>query len=89
MQTRSQTRLLQTMANATSTVVSSRRSSTKTSGEPSSPVTRSQTKPNRTFCFQESGADCIQNNTKLENRTYRSQSRNVGITTRSGKVLSA
>ena len=79
------------MANSASSVVSSKKSSSKRPVEPSSPVTRSQTKNTQTFNFSESSTACMQNKNKLGNGTYsyKSMPLNAGITTRSGKVLSA
>lgn len=59
----------------------------------SSPVTRSQSKQpsNLVFDFDEASADWLLNKNKLGNGTYsyKKTTASSGITTRSGKVLSA
>jgi len=57
-------------------------------GSSSSPVTRSQTKK-PVFDFDESSAAWLKNKTKLGNGNYSYKTPISGITTRSGKVLTA
>jgi len=83
MQTRSQSKLSQSKLTIT-------KSGTTKVASPSSPVTRSQT--NQTipvFDFDESSAAWLKNKTKLGNGTYSYKVSPSGITTRSGKVLTA
>ena len=79
MQTRSQTNLLKTKSLVKKAV------SVKADEQPSSPVTRSQTRQSApVFDFDDSSAEWLRNKNKLGNGTYRYKS--SGITTRSGKV---
>jgi len=79
MQTRSQTNLLKTKSLVKKAV------SVKVDEQPSSPVTRSQTRQSApVFDFDESSAEWLRNKNKLGNGTYSYKS--SGITTRSGKV---
>jgi len=84
MQTRSQSKLSQSKPTITKT------GTTKVVASPSSPVTRSQT--NQTipvFDFDESSAAWLKNKTKLGHGMYSYKVSPSGITTRSGKVLTA
>ena len=61
-----------------------------TGGSPSSLITCSQTKPPApVFDFDESSAAWLKNKNKLGNGMYSYKVSSSGITTRSGKVLSA
>ena len=89
MQTRSQSKLAQSKP---SVIISTRTAPvTRSSPKPSSPVTRSQTKSD--FDFDEASAAWLLNKNKLGNGTYSYKTQksvvNTGMTTRSGKVLSA
>jgi hypothetical protein len=79
MQTRSQTNLLKTKSLVKKAV------SVKADEQPSSPVTRSQTRQSApVFDFDESSAEWLRNKNKLGNGTY--SYKLSGMTTRSGKV---
>jgi len=79
MQTRSQTNLLKTQSLVKKAV------SVKADKQPSSPVTRSQTRQSApVFDFDESSAEWLRNKNKLGNGTYSYKS--SGMTTRSGKI---
>jgi hypothetical protein len=79
MQTRSQTKQLQTKSLVKNAV------SVKVEEQSSSPVTRSQTRQSTpVFDFVESSAEWLRNKNKLGNGTYSYKS--SGMTTRSGKV---
>jgi hypothetical protein len=79
MQTRSQTKQLQTKSLINRAVY------VKVEEQPSSPVTRSQTRQSvPVFDFDDSSAEWLRNKNKLGNGTYSYKS--SGITTRSGKV---
>jgi PKD repeat protein len=91
MQTRSQSKLAQLKPSiiSTRTAPVTRSSPKAAAPQPSSPVTRSQTK----FDFDEASAAWLLNKNKLGNGTYSYKTQksvvNTGMTTRSGKVLSA
>ena len=94
MQTRSQSKLTQSNPSviiSTRTLPVTRSSPKATVQQPSSPVTRSQTK--QEFDFDESSAAWLLNKNKLGNGMYsyktKNITRNTGMTTRSGLVLSA
>jgi hypothetical protein len=79
MQTRNQTKQLQTKSLVKQTV------SVKVDEQPSSPVTRSQTRQSAlVFDFADSSTEWLRNKSKLGNGTYRYKT--SGMTTRSGKV---
>ncbi len=97
MQTRSQSKLTQSKPSviiSTRTAPVTRSSPKAVALKPSSPVTRSQTKqPVQVFDFDDSSAAWLLNKNKLGNGTYsyknKDATRTIGITTRSGLVLSA
>ena len=84
MQTRSQTKQLQTKP-TTITTRTNTSISVKVHEQPSSPVTRSQTRQSSpVFDFDDSSREWLRNKTKLGNGVYGYKS--SGMTTRSGKV---
>ena len=97
MQTRSQSKLAQSKPSiiSTRTAPVTRSSPKSMATQPSSPVTRSQTQKPVTpvFDFDEASAAWLLNKNKLGNGTYSYKTQKsvgtTGMTTRSGKVLSA